>query len=75
MEDKFGIGEGITSASYYLHKFIMINRVTHLIGRALRESGQALDRTALRIAADEIFQETYTRHRPEMTLYGKVRYG
>lgn len=49
-----------------------MNRLGHLFGRALRETGQALDRTALRIAENEIFQETYTRHRAVMPMFGKV---
>jgi hypothetical protein len=50
----------------------MLRRVGHLFGKALRETGQALDRAGLRIADNEIFRETYSRHRPIMTLYDKV---
>ena len=50
----------------------MIRRTSHLFGRALRETGQALDRLGLTISGNEIFNETYSRHRPIMNLYDKV---
>jgi hypothetical protein len=49
-----------------------MKRATHLIGKALRETGQAADRLGLTLANNEIFQETYSRHRPVMSLYDKV---
>lgn len=49
-----------------------MNRVVHLVGRALRETGQVIDRIALKIECNEIYQETYTRHRAVMNLNGKV---
>lgn len=48
-------------------------RVSNLFGRALRETGQALDRLGLRIAENEIFRETFSRHRPIMNLFDKVQ--
>jgi hypothetical protein len=33
-------------------------RISHLFGKALRETGQALDRAALTLAGNEIFKET-----------------
>jgi hypothetical protein len=50
-----------------------MNRVTNLLGRALRETGQALDRVGLTVSGNEIFRETYSRHRPIMNLFDKVR--
>jgi gamma-carbonic anhydrase len=49
-----------------------MRRVVHLFGKALRETGQALDRVGLRIAEKEIFNETFSRHRQLMTLGNKV---
>ena len=45
----------------------------HYFGRALRETGQAMDRVGLTIAENEIFRETFTRHRSVMNIYDKVR--
>lgn len=50
----------------------MSRLVTNLFGKALRETGQAMDRLALMINDTEFYKETYTRHRPVMDLYGKV---
>lgn len=50
-----------------------MRRAVHLLGRAFRETGQALDRVGLRVAEREIFNETYARHRPVMNLFDKVR--
>jgi hypothetical protein len=52
----------------------MFRRASHLFGIALRETGQALDRLGLRVADNEIYRETWSRHRPIMTLYDKVCY-
>lgn len=49
-----------------------MRRAVHLFGRALRETGQALDRVGLRVAENEIFRETYARHRNVMNLFDKV---
>jgi uncharacterized lipoprotein len=51
-----------------------MKRVSHLFGRALRETGQALDRVGLTVSGNEIFKETYSRHRPVMNLFDKVGY-
>eukprot|EP01039_Chlorochromonas_danica_P004546 gene4546-4984_t len=48
-----------------------MRRAVHLLGRAFRETGQALDRLGLTIAERDIFNETYARHRPVMNLYDK----
>lgn len=47
--------------------------VTNALGRALRETGQALDRVGLTVSGTEIFRETFSRHRPIMNLFDKVR--
>lgn len=47
-------------------------RISNVFGRALRETGQALDRLGLTIAENDIFKETYSRHRPVMNLFDKV---
>lgn len=49
-----------------------MQRIPHLIGRAVRETGQALDRLGLTIAGNEIFKDTVSRHRPVMNLFDKV---
>lgn len=49
----------------------MFTRAGHLLGRALRETGQALDRVGLTITGTESFRETFSRHRPVMNLYDK----
>lgn len=48
-----------------------MRRATHLLGRAFRETGQALDRAGLTIGENEIFKETFARHRPIMNLFDK----
>jgi hypothetical protein len=50
----------------------MIRQGVSLFGRALRETGQALDRVGLRIAEKELFNETFSRHRQLMTIFNKV---
>ena len=47
-------------------------RISNIFGRALRETGQALDRVGLTIAENDIFKETFSRHRPVMNLFDKV---
>ena len=44
----------------------------NVFGRMFRETGQALDRVGLRIAEKEIFNETFARHRQQMTIFDKV---
>jgi hypothetical protein len=50
----------------------MIRRVGHLFGKALRETGQAIDRLGLRVVDKELYRDTFSRHRPIMTIYDKV---
>lgn len=47
----------------------MLQRVGYMFGRALRETGQALDRAGMRIQGDYAFKETLNRHRRLMALY------
>ena len=49
-----------------------MRRVSHLFGKALRETGQALDRIGLTVSGNELFKETYSRHRPVMNIFDKV---
>lgn len=46
-------------------------RASNLFGRALRETGQALDRLGLVIAQNELFKDTFSRHRSIMNLFDK----
>jgi hypothetical protein len=48
-----------------------MRRLSTVFGRALRESGQAIDRLGLLIAENEIYKETFSRHRAVMNLYDK----
>jgi hypothetical protein len=50
----------------------MIRQGISLFGKALRETGQALDRVGLRVAEKELFNETFSRHRQLMTIFNKV---
>lgn len=49
-----------------------MRRVFHLLGRAFRETGQALDRLGLQFVENDIYKETWSRHRPLLGLYDKV---
>lgn len=49
----------------------MLRRASHLLGVALRETGQALDRLGLVVAENEIFRDHLSRHRPVMNIYDK----
>jgi gamma-carbonic anhydrase len=49
----------------------MLRRAGHIMGVAIRETGQALDRLGLVIADNEIFRDHISRHRPIMNLYDK----
>jgi hypothetical protein len=49
-----------------------IKVASNLFGRAIRETGQAIDRIGLTIHGNEVFRETFTRHRPVMNLFDKV---
>ena len=48
-----------------------MQRVTHLVGRAIRETGQAMDRLGLTIAGNEIFRDHLSRHRTVQSLFDK----
>jgi hypothetical protein len=50
----------------------MLRKGFHLFGRAVRETGQGLDRLGLRIQDKEIFFENYSRHRPILNVVEKV---
>ncbi len=52
----------------------MLRKSTHLLGKALRETGQAADRLGLTVSGVDSFNETFSRHRPLMNLYDKVIY-
>jgi len=49
-----------------------MKKVPHLVGRALRETGQALDRLALTITGIESFRDPLSRHRTLMPLFDKA---
>jgi hypothetical protein len=50
-----------------------MRKAVHLFGKAFRETGQALDRFGLKVAGKEIYQEPFSRHRPVMNLFDKVK--
>jgi hypothetical protein len=50
-----------------------MRKALHLFGRAFRETGQALDRFGLKYAEQDIYKETFSRHRPVMNLFDKVK--
>ena len=56
----------------WFSNLVIMSLVVHLFGRALREIGFAVDRQALRFSVHEIFQDTFTRHRPIMPMWQKV---
>ena len=45
-----------------------MQRVPHLLGKALRETGQAIDRLGCTIVGNEVFRETLSRHRQTMSI-------
>ena len=47
-------------------------RFFHMFGTALRETGQAVDRIGLTLSNNEIFRETFSRHRNIMNLFDMV---
>lgn len=49
-----------------------MRKAVHLFGKAFRETGQALDRLGLQVAENEIYKETFSRHRPVMNLFEQV---
>lgn len=46
-------------------------RIAHYFGKALRETGQAMDRFGLSLVETEIFRETFTRHRTLVNMVEK----
>jgi len=50
-----------------------MQRIPALLGKAVRETGQALDRLGLTITGTESFRDHLSRHRPVMSLLDKVR--
>ncbi|RYY88705.1 hypothetical protein EON63_01945 [archaeon] len=50
-----------------------MRRAVHLLGRAFRETGQAMDRLGLAVAEKDLYKDTFARHRSVMNLYDKVR--
>ncbi len=50
-----------------------MSKALSLFGRAIRETGQALDRLGLKVAENDIYLDTFSRHRPVMNLFDKVR--
>jgi len=48
-----------------------MQRFTHGLGRALRETGQAIDRLGLMVGNKTSFQENFARNRPVMNLFDK----
>lgn len=49
-----------------------MRKAVHLLGKAFRETGQAMDRLGLTVAENEIYKETFARHRPVMNLFDQV---
>jgi carbonic anhydrase/acetyltransferase-like protein (isoleucine patch superfamily) len=49
----------------------MLKRALYEVGRALRETGQAIDRIGLRALEKPIYKEPFSRHRTVMNLYEK----
>ena len=50
----------------------MLRAGVHVFGRALRETGQGIDRLGLRIENIELFRGTFSRHRPILSVFDKV---
>ena len=48
-----------------------LRRLGHELGRALRETGSAIDRIGLRALEKPLFKEPFARHRPVMNLFDK----
>ena len=49
-----------------------MRRAVDLVGKALRETGSAMDRLSCTVRENEIFRDTLTRHRQIMPLKDKV---
>jgi hypothetical protein len=48
-----------------------MQRFSHSLGRAFRETGQAIDRLGLMVGNKLSFQENFARNRPIMNLFDK----
>jgi len=48
-----------------------MKRFSNIFAKAIRETGQAMDRVGLIIEGNEIFKETFSRHRSLMNLFDK----
>jgi carbonic anhydrase/acetyltransferase-like protein (isoleucine patch superfamily) len=46
-------------------------RLTYEVGRAIRETGSAIDRIGLRAIEKPLFKEPFARHRPTMNLFDR----
>jgi hypothetical protein len=49
-----------------------MSRAVNLFGRAIRETGQAMDRLGLLISGNLTYKETLSRHRQVMAVFDKV---
>mmetsp|Transcript_7841 Transcript_7841/g.5883 ORF Transcript_7841/g.5883 Transcript_7841/m.5883 type:complete len:232 (-) Transcript_7841:38-733(-) len=49
-----------------------MRKAAHIFGRALRETGQALDRGGLVVMDHDIYKETFSRHRTLVNLMDKA---
>lgn len=50
----------------------VVRRATHLLGKAFRETGQAMDRVGIVTSETDFYKETFSRNRPIMPLFDKV---
>ena len=49
----------------------MASHATTMLGKALRESGQALERLGLNVLEKPVFKEAFSRHRNVANLFDK----
>lgn len=49
-----------------------MRKAVDLVGKAMRETGHAMDRLTLTVAENEIFRDTFARHRQKMPLKDKA---
>jgi hypothetical protein len=50
----------------------VVRRASHLLGKAFRETGQAMDRVGIVTSETDFYKETFSRNRPIMSLFDKV---
>lgn len=50
----------------------MLRRMTHEVGKALRETGQAMERAGLRVEGSLTYTDPLSRHRTVLSLYDKT---